>query len=77
MKSFQATVRQVIKTGKGKLPGGINMANLSDQTGWTLTEIRQQPAWFIEDIVLLKDARIQAENAAIKKANRSMKPKRR
>jgi hypothetical protein len=56
--------------GKGKLPPEIHLANLSDKTGWTATEIRQQPAWFIEDVLLIKDAKIIAENAAHKKASR-------
>lgn len=58
------------------MPPEMAMANLSEQTGWTLTEIRNQPIWFIEDILLLKSNIVGRDNAAIKKQQRTAKAKR-
>jgi hypothetical protein len=60
----------VYQTGTGKLPPEMQIVRIAEETGWTLTEIRQQPAWFMALVSLNVNAKTDAQNREIKRQER-------
>lgn len=64
--------------GKGTVPEiMLPVEIMREHPHLTLTEQRKQPAWFME--LVIKDMQVKrlTDKAAIKKANKASKPKRR
>jgi len=45
---------------------------ISNDTGWPLTVIRQQPAWFIERWLVNRNVKTEVKNAEIKRQNKGL-----
>jgi len=46
-------VETVKATGNGSYPGELLAAQICEKMGWTIQELRAQPDWFINDLILI------------------------
>lgn len=59
--TFRATVETVFSQSKGKLPEEMTIPQLCLQTGWTYFEVLATPTIVIDRMVMLLNAKSDAE----------------
>jgi hypothetical protein len=67
IRTFEKELITHYRTGKGHLPSEFAETQLAIETTWTLLEIRQQPAWFIERIMMQIRIKNKESNRAYQK----------
>jgi hypothetical protein len=73
MLSFWAQVETVETTGRGSYPDGSEELLLCREHDYLYTDLMQQPAWWVDDMLQMRQKKIMGDNYRAKKAKRKHK----